>query len=50
MHSTYIMLAAMKHEPRCLDRAARLWPELEQLLLVRQDGIPRYGESLHSLS
>ncbi len=46
MHSTYVMLAAMKHEPRYLDRAARLWPELEKLLRTRQDGIPRYGEIL----
>jgi len=46
MHSTYVMLAAMKREPRYLDKAARLWTELEQLLRSRQDGIPRYGEIL----
>jgi len=46
MHSTHVMLAAMKHAPRYLDKAARLWPELEKLLGARQGGIPRYGEIL----
>jgi len=46
MHSTYVMLAAMRGEPRYLQKAARLWPELEKLLRARQQGIPPYGEIL----
>lgn len=46
MHSTYVMLAALRDDPAPLDKAARLWPELEKLLHERRDGIPTYGELL----
>jgi hypothetical protein len=46
MHSTYVMLAALRDDPAPLAKAARLWPELEKLLHERRDGIPTYGELL----
>lgn len=44
MHSTYVMLAAMRREPRYLERARRVWTELERLLQTRNAGIPVYAE------
>lgn len=44
MHSTYAMLAALKNEPRYLQKAERVWPELERLLKTRNAGIPVYAE------
>lgn len=44
MHSTHVMLAAMRRKPRYLQKAARLWPELERLLKTRSEGIPVYAE------
>lgn len=46
LHDTHVMLAALRDEPAHLARAERVWPELEKLLRVRNDGIPVYGEVL----
>lgn len=46
MHGTYCMLAAMRSDPRYLEKAERVWPELEKLLNVRNQGVPAYGELL----
>lgn len=46
MHSTYAMLAAMRGDPRYLERADRVWPALEALLGERQAGVPVYAEQL----
>jgi hypothetical protein len=46
MHSIYCMLAALRNEPAFLNKAARVWPELQKLLNTRNDGVPVYGEVL----
>lgn len=46
MHSTYVMLAALRDDPALLAKADRVWPELAKLLAERADGIPCYGELL----
>jgi hypothetical protein len=46
MHSTHTMLAAMRREPKHLEQATKVWPELAKLLSRRKHGIPAYGELL----
>jgi hypothetical protein len=46
MHSTYTMLAALRKDRPYLERAQRVWPELEKLHNQRQDGLPVYAEQL----
>jgi hypothetical protein len=46
MHSTYVMLAALRRDPAYLAKADRLWPALSALLANRTDGVPTYGELL----
>lgn len=46
MHSVYAMLAAMRNRPDMLEKATRVWPELQKLLNTRNEGIPVYAEQL----
>jgi hypothetical protein len=46
MHSAYTMLTALRGDPRYAAKATRLWPQLQELLSERSDGIPTYGELL----
>ena len=44
MHSTYTMLAAMRCKSHYVEKAGRVWTELECLLKTRNAGIPIYAE------
>ena len=46
MHSTHVMLAALRDDPAHLARADRVLPELLKLLANRTDGVPTYAELL----